>query len=336
VHLCVWLLLFMLPYLLSSHTSADMERNLRSSWLPLVYSALLFYFNYLFLIDRFVFTKKIPFYILINLLVIILLATVSFKIKETYFPKLKEISNAVAAVSPRPSRNFLIYRDNIYLVFTIIVALAIKITERLTKAEAGIREAEREKLNSELMHLKYQLQPHFFFNSLNNIYSLISISPSRAQEAVHSLGKLMRYLIYDTEAPRVELKSEVEFMQRYIELMKLRISDKTKVVADFQKISDYRKIAPLMFVSLIENAFKHGISSTQCSEIHFSLKMTEQEVIFSASNFNFPKNDKDESGSGIGLNNLRKRLDLLYPGKYTFKAELNNNIFHSELRIKTD
>jgi LytS/YehU family sensor histidine kinase len=310
---------------------------MRISWLPLVYSAMLFYFNYFFLIDKFVFSKKIPAYVIINLLAIVLLAFISFQIKETYFPKIKEpIASALAAARPKPSRNFLIYKDNIYLVFTIIVALAIRITERWTKAEAGIREAEKEKLNSELMHLKYQLQPHFFFNSLNNIYSLISISPSDAQEAVHSLGKLMRYLIYDTEAPRVELKSEVEFMQRYIELMKLRISDKTKVAADFQKISAHRKIAPLLFVSLIENAFKHGVSSTQCSEIHFSLQMTEQEVIFSASNFNFPKSDKDESGSGIGLNNLRKRLDLLYPGKYTFKTELNNNIFHSELRIKTD
>jgi LytS/YehU family sensor histidine kinase len=242
----------------------------------------------------------------------------------------------VAAVQPRPSRNFLIYKDNIYLVFTIVIALAIRITERWTKAEAGIRDAEKEKLNSELMHLKYQLQPHFFFNSLNNIYSLISISPSSAQEAVHSLGKLMRYLIYDTEAPRVELRNEVEFMKRYIELMKLRISDKTKVEVDFQKIPASRQIAPLLFVSLIENAFKHGVSSTEPSEIHFSLHVTEKDVIFSASNFNFPKSNKDESGSGIGLNNLRKRLDLLYPDKYSFSTKVSNNIFYSELRIKTD
>jgi LytS/YehU family sensor histidine kinase len=216
----------------------------------------------------------------------------------------------------------------------LVFSVALKTTERWLKTETERKEAMTNKLESELQHLKYQLQPHFFFNSLNNIYSLVDVSPEQAKQTIHSLSKLMRYLLYQTNNDKVSLTNEIQFITNYIELMKLRFTENTKIEYDFPVLKTDLQVAPLLFISLIENAFKHGVSASQKTEIVFKMNVNENRISFSIKNHNFPKTDSDKSGSGIGLQNMKKRLQLLYPGKYQFSTAVNDGFFVVNLVIE--
>lgn len=337
VHLFVWVLLFSFPFFLSQSPSStiDYMRLLKYTWLPLCFYAILFYVNYLYLIKRFLFPKSYLPFIFVNLILILLFTWIHFEIKE--------FLNMAAETRPpgtpshlqtsHPPLQFFIYKNIISMIIPVIIAFSVKTNEEWTKTESEKKEKEKEILNSELQNLKYQLQPHFFFNSLNTIYALIERSPVAAQETVHSLGKLMRYMLYETESGKVNLKEEIEFMKQYIDLMKLRLSDKTKVSVMFPSFSENLEITPFLFIPLIENAFKHGISATQTSDLFFSLTITETTIRFFSENTSFPKDEKDKSGSGIGLLNLKKRIELSYPGKYTFEAKQEGNCYRALLEI---
>ena len=192
----------------------------------------------------------------------------------------------------------------------LLFSIAIKTTKRWVKTEAESKEATNFRLQSELQHLHYQLQPHFFFNSLNNIYSLVDISPEQAKTSIHSLSKLMRYMLYETNMELVPLTKEIDFMKKYIDLMKLRVSDKTEVRCHFPAQETGIQIAPLLFISLVENAFKHGVSAVKKSKIDIDMTSDDTTVLFKIENDNFPKKVDDKSGSGIGLQNLEKTLSF--------------------------
>ena len=234
-----------------------------------------------------------------------------------------------------PPFKLFIYIQMLSYAAPLLFTIAIKTTKIWVKTEAQRKEADNFKLQTELQHLRYQLQPHFFFNSLNNIYSLVDISPDKAKSTIHSLGKLMRYLLYETNTDLVPLSKEVEFMRKYIDLMKLRLTDKTEIESSFPVRDSSIQIAPLLFISLIENAFKHGVSANTKSNISIDMLIKEKTVYFTIENHNFPKQDNDKSGSGIGLPNLEKRLQLLYPNRHLFQQEVKDGIYSVYLKIET-
>ena len=194
---------------------------------------------------------------------------------------------------------------------------------------------EKEKLNSELAFLKNQISPHFFFNTLNNIYSQIGINGSTAQESVLKLSKLMRYLLYESENGETLMSHEIDFMTNYIDLMKLRLSPRVELQIDFPKeFSDF-SIAPLLFIPFIENAFKHGISYRDRSFIHIQMKIENDKISFSSENSIGKSSQKvDLQHSGIGLENVQKRLGLLFPGKHELIVNQDEAIFRVELFIQ--
>jgi len=140
--------------------------------------------------------------------------------------------------------------------------------------------------------------------------------------------------MYETNKNTVPIQGEVEFMRNYIELMKLRCNDKTKVNTTFDIQQDV-EIAPLLFISLIENAFKHGVSSSRDSMIDIHLEQKGHDIVFTCDNTNYPKDDADRSGSGIGLENTRRRLELMYHDAYEWEQTLNEEIYHVKITIKT-
>ncbi|MGZ3931635.1 MAG: sensor histidine kinase [Bacteroidia bacterium] len=326
IHALVWLLLLILPFIFSSHEPNDFTRTVKYSLIPMAFYAIIFYTNYIYLIDKLLFEKKIVVFITVNLCMIAVCVWTNFEIRQL-------LITVAPMRAPHPVRPMFIYKDIISMLIPVIVSIATKTTENWAKTEKEKTEKEKENLHSELQHLKYQLQPHFFFNSLNNIYYLVERSPAMAQEAIHSLAKLMRYMLYDTDTGKATLASEIEFMNQYINLMKLRMSDKTMVHTDFRNPAGEREIAPLLFISLIENAFKHGVSATHSSELFFKFTFENNTVTFTSENPNYPKSETDKSGSGIGLNNLRKRLDLLYPGNYIFETKIENDTFKTKLAV---
>lgn len=181
---------------------------------------------------------------------------------------------------------------------------------------------ERENLKSELSHLRYQLQPHFFFNALNNIYSLMDSSPAKAKESIHGLAKLMRHILYETKDERITLIKEVEFLENAIRLMKLRLTDMVSVKVSFPEKVGSQQIAPLLLIPLVENAFKHGVSTLLPTSIFIEMKLEDSTLFFNTSNTHLKKPQTDHSVSGIGIVNMKKRLELLYPGRFTYKQEI--------------
>ena len=222
------------------------------------------------------------------------------------------------------------------LLNCIVAAIAICIRHfiRIRDIRQQLKDEKAKNTEAELAWLKNQINPHFLFNTLNNISSLTQIDPDAAQDAIAQLSDLLRYAMYETNKKTVPIQGEVEFMRNYISLMKLRCNEKTEVTTTFD-VQQNMEIAPLLFISLIENAFKHGVSSNRPSKIDISLTF-ENELVFTCDNTNYPKDDADRSGSGIGLENTRRRLDLMYPGRYTWEQRLENDIYHVRIKLKVN
>lgn len=224
-----------------------------------------------------------------------------------------------------------------YICF-IGTAIALISMKNLIETEEERKEAERKRIEAELKNLKSQLNPHFLFNTLNNIYALIAISQDKSQEAIMELSKMLRYVLYEAETDTVPINKEVEFINNYVKLMKLRLSNKVDVQVDMDiDRNPTLSIAPLLFISMIENAFKHGVSSQQNSFIHFSIRENEDDdIICDLRNSYFPKDEKqDKSGSGIGIENMKRRLELIYPNKHSFTYGVENDTYVSNLTIKS-
>ena len=244
---------------------------------------------------------------------------------------------SIGRPGPRPwldnmgfiSRNVIIYLGVIGL------AVAVRMTERWYRDEKKRDEMEKAATEAELTALKSQVNPHFLFNTLNNIYSLIQIDQDKAQEAVHDLSGMLRYVLYDSEKPSVPLSKETGFLKDYIKLMSMRCSSNVTLDVSLPETDSDKHVAPLLFIPLVENAFKHGISTSEPSSIKIELKEEGEYVSFLVENTSFPKNDSDRSGSGIGVKNLQRRLDMLYPGQHTFEYGEAFGLYRSFLKIKT-
>ncbi|AUC23230.1 histidine kinase [Polaribacter sejongensis] len=333
-HILVWLVLFSMPYLLSYGQEQDLNRVIAHFWIPIAFYAIIFYANYFVWIDKYLFSNKTVHFIIINLIVIASFIILKEILKDYYFNETFKITPKKEGVGP-PIKMFL-YIQMLSYMAPLLFSISIKTTKRWIQTEAERKEAANVKLKSELQHLHYQLQPHFFFNSLNNIYAMVDISPDQAKTSIHSLSKLMRYMLYETNVELISLSKEIDFMKKYIDLMKLRVSDKTVVNYNFPQQETGIKVAPLLFISLIENAFKHGVSASKSSTIDINISTQDKTVLFTIENDDFPKKSDDKSGSGIGLVNIKKRLELLYLNKNSFSTIVKDNRFIAKLEIETN
>lgn len=191
-----------------------------------------------------------------------------------------------------------------------------------------------ENAEAELAWLKNQLNPHFLFNTLNNISSLVQIDQDTAQERIGQLSDLLRYTLYESNHELVPVEGEIEFMSNYIELMRLRCNELATVEVDLRIPPKPMRIVPLLFISLIENAFKHGVNSRKSSFVRIRFKAEGDDLVFTCENSDHPKPDVNRSGSGIGLENLRRRLDLAYPGRYRYDQALRENSYFVQITLR--
>ena len=225
-----------------------------------------------------------------------------------------------------------------FMLNCIVAAIAIAIRHfiRNRDIKQQLKDEKAKNTEAELAWLKNQINPHFLFNTLNNISSLTQIDPDAAQDAIAQLSDLLRYAMYETNKSLVPIQGEVEFMENYIALMKLRCNYKAVVNAQWDIINGQSEIAPLLFISLIENAFKHGLSSSRPSRIDIQLKQQEEQLVFTCDNTNYPKSDADRSGSGIGIENTRRRLELMYHDRYQWEQSLDGDIYHVRITLKNE
>ena len=197
------------------------------------------------------------------------------------------------------------------------ISTAITGIQKWQKDNQERKELEKDKATSELSFLKAQIHPHFFFNTLNNIYVLTAVDPKLAGEAIHQLSKMMRYLLYDTQQGDNMLSQEIAFVKNYISLMKLRLTDVVKINIDIPANLQDMPLAPMIFLPFVENAFKHGVSATQQSYINIAISQKDKVLDLTVNNSIMKDNAVSlEINRGIGLVNTRRRLDLLYPGRY--------------------
>lgn len=224
-------------------------------------------------------------------------------------------------------------------VFNLAVAVMIAVSMKLgslwqASVEARL-EANAARAGAELSNLRYEMNPHFLLNTLNNIYALTAFDTKRAQEAIQQLSAMLRHMLYDNMEEEVQMEDEVKFIESYIKLMKIRLPESVKVNFDAREAQDEAKIAPLILIPLVENAFKHGISPTRESFIDISLKADKEQIDFCIENSNHPKRANDESGHGIGLTQVQKRLELTYPNHYRWEygPSADQTVYRSHLLI---
>lgn len=194
-----------------------------------------------------------------------------------------------------------------------------------------LKELEHQHLESELQYLKYQLNPHFFMNTLNNIHALVDIDTEKAKKTIIELSKLMRYVLYEANNSQISLEREIQFLENYIALMQLRYTEKLRIQTDFPLIVPRVQIPPLLFISLLENAFKHGVSYREDSYIEVRIAQVDEGILFAC------KNSKhactQDTHHGIGIENIKKRLHLLYGTNYTFTITEDEVSYHVLLII---
>ncbi|MBU2929017.1 MULTISPECIES: sensor histidine kinase [Winogradskyella] len=219
-----------------------------------------------------------------------------------------------------------------FIAFYFILVF-ITISHWLFKQIKSIIRLKNEKAKTELLHLKSQVNPHFFFNMLNNLYGLVDKDSKKAQELILKLSDMMRYSIYEGDKDTVLLSEEITYLQNYIELHKMRYHKVIDVQFNIDvKNNDY-EIMPLLFIILLENAFKHGVENLRAhAYVHINLEAQSNDVNFEIEN-NFDVS-QDNHEVGIGLNNLRRRLELVYPKSHTLTIDKTDNIYNAKLTIK--
>ncbi|MCB2379386.1 histidine kinase [Hymenobacter sp. BT635] len=231
------------------------------------------------------------------------------------------LRNELGGFRPRPRRFDMMSLLTTLLVLGISTSIA---AVQKWQADAQRRqELEQQKVNSELSFLKAQINPHFFFNTLNNIYALTVLDTGAAQQAIHTLSRMMRYVLYETTVETTQLSKELAFVQDYVTLMKLRLTERVRVELEWPAPVREVPVAPMLLLPYVENAFKHGVSATQPSRILVAVRQPSAQVLeLEVRNTLFPASAASlDEGSGIGLVNTRRRLDLLYPGRYTLTVD---------------
>jgi len=326
IHLLIWLFLYLVPIVMGNQGSEEAWRFRYWTTIPFFAIIVAFYANFSFLIPKFLFEKKRVLYIVINLL-IFAAALLLISIWRDHVVSL--------GVMKIKNDNWLL-KSIISYVFTIGIAMSAYSTTMWFKSKDAMYKLELENISSELSFLKMQISPHFLFNTLNNILTLIDENKELAKESVLQLSKLLRSVLYESENDTVTIKQEIEFLTNYSNLMRLRYGSELNFSLETDLQEPNAPIAPLLLMPLFENVFKHGINSVKDSFINIKIRSINGKIIFESTNTYFPKTPQDKSGSGIGIANMQKRLDLLYENHFYYDCKIDGENYITKLELQYD
>ncbi len=326
-HVLAWVLLMSIPILLLKPSRPEHgflhEREFLEVPEIISYISLIcvFYLNAYYLIPTFLSRKKTITYILLVVILIALVSAGNATIMHSYYPFHRSLLR---------SFNMKLFPG----IFIIAISLSYRIIADNAEMERIRKEKENEALKTELSFLRSQVSPHFMFNVLNSMVSLARKKSDRLEPILIELSGLMRYMLYESGIEKVSVEKEMEYLRNYINLQMLRFGDDVKVNFDFQRSIHDHSIEPMLFIPLVENAFKHGIGIIEQPEIDIQLVSGEDSLFMQVINKcnNESKEIKDKN-SGIGLSNLKRRLNLLYPGKHDLLITEQNNLFTVSLNL---
>jgi len=256
------------------------------------------------------------------------------------------INTGESTLIPSANHNPFDYYNARFIFAIYIISLPITLAFQWTRKSQQLAELAKQNIHTELVLLQQQINPHFLFNSLNNIYALCLTKSNQAPKLVQQLADLLRFVVYKGGQEKVALKEEVEYLQGYLSLQQVRVSNKCQFDTDFQEALPNLKISPLLLIVLVENAFKHGVEPTDSDAwLKVKLKVEGNILYFECANSIVKKNSieqtqsiashqTNESHGGVGLDNLRRRLALLYAGKHELKIQHKENAYHVQLTLE--
>ena len=319
LYLMVWMVIILVPVLNSKmleevHVSLE---NILIAWLKIAPYLLIFIIHNSLIAPRLLLRKhRYVWYLVVNLLTITAVFSL-VAIYEKYAPYDTEpyILNGKASFT-----DLAIYWNILLGFFMTGLNMGIKLLYRSLRDEQQMEELKRQNLQAEMDYLRYQINPHFFMNTLNNIHALIDIDTEYAKSAVIELSKMMRYVLYESGSETISLKKDIQFIENYIELMRIRYDSSIDICLDYPAtIPNKVAIPPLLLIVFVENAFKHGVSYNHASFIHIRIGYRDDAVTAVISN---SRHDKTQHlTTGIGLENVKKRLALIYQDNYTLSID---------------
>jgi len=293
----------------------DWERVLTIATIQVVFALLSSYVNYFFFLPRFLKRRNVWLYFAEFALPFALIMFVRINI-ERYW-----IDSFTGNEEYLYSTRFVVQVITTNLFIVIFVAM-LRFAVEWLEFEAKKKEVENEKLTAELNFLKAQINPHFLFNTLNNLYYLAYSKSENTTEVIAKLSQMMRYMIYDSNHPKVLLSKEIEYMQSYISLERLRLNDQIPIKFEISGNTENVWITPLIFITFLENAFKHGVSNSNPKAwVNIAIRLQDKECIYSVENSKTSDQKDNGEKSGIGLQNVKRRLELSYPGKHKLVTE---------------
>jgi hypothetical protein len=339
IYLVIWVLVFLFPLAISlSHDTKDFNRFFHDSFRIVPYF-LLFLIHNAFVFRLFV-SKKYWEYLFLSLLLIVLFAFFSMGIGRWINDFVgighKPPPPHKGMGSPMSQNVQYITRLATHSLFGLLVIglnNAIKIFIQWIQREREYEKMQIENAESKLSMLRQQISPHFFMNTLNNIHALIDYDKELAKDSVVKLSKLMRILLYESETRNYTLEKEINFLHDYIEIMKIRIHDKVKVVYAYPEKIPQMEISPLLFINFVENAFKYGVIPGKESKISFHFSVDKNYLIFVCEN-TFDNTLSDSiSSTKIGIVNAMKRLDLIYRNTYSIEQKSTEDFYTIKIKI---
>lgn len=339
---CIWLFIFAIPWLTGRQDELGSLERMARHWRHLTGYMVIFFVNNYLLVPGFLFKKKYGRYFLLAALTIVLVIGTEMIL----LPRL--LGNPAIILPPDPilGRQSMpdgkpplpqLFDSIIIAVLTVAAGAAWQLLSKWLSEERLRKELEKEQLKTNLALLRHQVSPHFFMNTLNNIHALIDINSELAKDAIVRLSTLMRYLLYDSAQGQIRLAKEIEFINSYISLMKLRYPETVQIQVILPENIPEIRVPPMLFISLLENAFKHGISYQEHSYIRIELTALPSALAWAIKNSKpavatrQPLQPNDHSG--IGLNNLKKSLDLLYGTNYQLTITETDKEFTVQLTI---
>jgi len=349
VYILIWFIVFTIPIFSDNNLYGKDWNFIFSEWIRYIPLLLVFTINDVLLSKKLLLKEKYWQYI-ISIILLLITSAFLFELTRVINFNMDDSANSIVQTPDHfppppegPMRSS--YLRNILesMILSILVIGfndAIKMVFRFHKIELERQESKKIHLETQLSFLRTQISPHFFMNTLNNIHALVDLDPERAQESIIKLSNLMRYLLKQSEDGHNTISEEFNFLVSYIDLMKLRYSEKVKVTTNFVMQDPKINIPSLLFVSVVENAFKYGVSYAKKSFINISALQDQNSITFTVENskinnteINPSKSSLTKTKTGVGLNNLKKQLDLLFPQKHLLKIDDNDELYKVTIQI---
>ena len=337
----IWVLVLISPYLRYMQDIGPNSWNrMVGDWTNLFLLLFVFLINLFMLVPRLLLNNKRTQYLIVVIVMIFIVAVTNLIIHPFSGPP-PHPGTVVQPADFQTERPFDLqsvlgsFLNNLVTALLIIgSSTALELEYKWVSEQKLRKDAEKEHLKTSLALLRHQVSPHFFMNTLNNIHSLIEIDSLKAQDAIERLSTLMRYLLYDSAQSNIELKKEIEFINSFVSLMQLRHSDEVEVKILIPEQIPEIKIPPMLIISLLENAFKHGVSYPLKSYIYLEIQIHDNSLVCNIKNSKHkPVANKYDEYSGIGLENIKKSLNLLYEQNYKLEICDKEHDFEVNLTI---